>query len=201
MIEQPLRECRDYGNFKKKKREKAMDINQRVDKVASIIIDDDANGKVAVSPPGWSGTVEHMKKHKDIDNPWALAWWMSKQQPGAKWGPGGKLTKKPEPHHKEKKRKKKSSSEIIAQVVNDIIIGDTIDELTTPAETVTSTKSYSTVDTVRSSDGNYVTIKTNYKEENGQVLLEEYVVEKNGVVEKFDNAGDFCNRLMVEGVL
>ena len=29
-----------------------------------------------VSPPGWEGTVKAMKKHKDIDNPWALAHWM-----------------------------------------------------------------------------------------------------------------------------
>jgi len=29
-----------------------------------------------VSPPGWSGTVKAMKKHGDITNPWALAWWM-----------------------------------------------------------------------------------------------------------------------------
>lgn len=29
-----------------------------------------------VSPPGWEGTVKAMKKHKDIDNPWALSWWM-----------------------------------------------------------------------------------------------------------------------------
>lgn len=29
-----------------------------------------------VSPPGWGGTVKAMKKHKDIDNPWALAWSM-----------------------------------------------------------------------------------------------------------------------------
>ena len=29
-----------------------------------------------VSPPGWGGTVKAMKKHKDIDNPWALAWHM-----------------------------------------------------------------------------------------------------------------------------
>lgn len=32
-----------------------------------------------VSPPGWKGTVKAMKKHKDIDNPWALAWWMKDQ--------------------------------------------------------------------------------------------------------------------------
>ncbi len=27
-----------------------------------------------VVPPGWEGTVKKMKKDKDIDNPWALAW-------------------------------------------------------------------------------------------------------------------------------
>jgi hypothetical protein len=29
-----------------------------------------------VSPPGFEGTVKAMKKHKDIDNPYALAWYM-----------------------------------------------------------------------------------------------------------------------------
>ncbi len=29
-----------------------------------------------VSPPGWEGTVKAMKKHKEITNPWALAWSM-----------------------------------------------------------------------------------------------------------------------------
>lgn len=29
-----------------------------------------------VSPPGFKGTVKAMKKHKDIDNPFALAWSM-----------------------------------------------------------------------------------------------------------------------------
>lgn len=29
-----------------------------------------------VSPPGWSGTVEKMKTHKEISNPFALAWYM-----------------------------------------------------------------------------------------------------------------------------
>jgi hypothetical protein len=32
--------------------------------------------QVAVAPPGWENTVKHMKKHKEIDNPWALAWHM-----------------------------------------------------------------------------------------------------------------------------
>ena len=35
-----------------------------------------------VSPPGWSGTVKAMKKHKNIDNPFALAWSMKNK--GAK---------------------------------------------------------------------------------------------------------------------
>lgn len=29
-----------------------------------------------VAPPGWEDTVKAMKKHKEIDNPWALAWYM-----------------------------------------------------------------------------------------------------------------------------
>ena len=32
-----------------------------------------------VSPPGFKGTVKAMKKHKDIDNPYALAWHMKKK--------------------------------------------------------------------------------------------------------------------------
>lgn len=33
--------------------------------------------KEAKSPPGWKKTVEKMKEHDDeIDNPFALAWWM-----------------------------------------------------------------------------------------------------------------------------
>lgn len=31
------------------------------------------------APPGFKGTVEAMKKYKDIDNPFALAWWMKKR--------------------------------------------------------------------------------------------------------------------------
>ena len=36
----------------------------------------DEQEKEAVSPPGWDKSVERMKKHKDIDNPFALAWYM-----------------------------------------------------------------------------------------------------------------------------
>jgi hypothetical protein len=29
-----------------------------------------------VAPPGWEPVVKKMKKHKEIETPWALAWWM-----------------------------------------------------------------------------------------------------------------------------
>lgn len=29
----------------------------------------------AVSPPGWKGTTQRMKKHEDVGNPYKLAWW------------------------------------------------------------------------------------------------------------------------------
>ena len=32
-----------------------------------------------VAPPGWEGTVKAMKKHKEIDNPYALSWHMKKK--------------------------------------------------------------------------------------------------------------------------
>jgi hypothetical protein len=32
-----------------------------------------------VSPPGWHGTVAAMRKHKELDSPWALAWSMKKK--------------------------------------------------------------------------------------------------------------------------
>lgn len=33
------------------------------------------------APPGWSGTVTAMRLHHndEIENPWALAWWMKKK--------------------------------------------------------------------------------------------------------------------------
>lgn len=58
-----------------------------------------------VSPPGWGGTTSAMKKHhkKDIDNPWALAWWMKNKgdKPHYKDDPKGTKSKK-EPEKKEK---------------------------------------------------------------------------------------------------
>ena len=35
--------------------------------------------KKDVSPSGWSGTTKAMKEHPEIDNPFALAWWMEGQ--------------------------------------------------------------------------------------------------------------------------
>lgn len=55
-----------------------------------------------VSPPGWGGTVERMKKHREIDNPFALAWSMKKkgykphykeeEQVDEKWGKPTKVS-------------------------------------------------------------------------------------------------------------
>lgn len=42
----------------------------------SSSVDTKGAGAQEVSPPGWKGSVKAMKKHKDIDNPYALAWWM-----------------------------------------------------------------------------------------------------------------------------
>ena len=74
--------------------------------------------KEAASPPGWGGTVRAMKKHKEIDNPYALAWYMSKKKKGDKWGPGGKLKKKPHPHYKEDRKKSNINDE---QIILDVI--------------------------------------------------------------------------------
>ena len=48
-----------------------------------------------VSPPGFEGTVKAMKKHKEIDNPYALAWYMKNK--------GFKSHKKKDGSDKEKK--------------------------------------------------------------------------------------------------
>jgi hypothetical protein len=56
------------------------------------------------SPPGWSGTVKAMKKHKkEIDNPFALAWYMKKK--------GDKPHYKPEPKDSSKSNKKPEKKE------------------------------------------------------------------------------------------
>lgn len=205
MIIQPLLERRDYtgeNQLDKNKVQKKGGIMDNVEKIANEII---ASERIAVSPPGWSGTTRAMKRHKEIDNPFKLAWWMSKQRPGAKWGPGGKLTKKPEPHYKPEKKKKKSNDDINLRVaaITDIILAEPIQPIDNPMTSVniTSSKSYSTIDSVKVSDGDYVNIRTNYKEENGQPILEEYVVDKNGDVKTYDNTEDFVARLITEGLM
>ena len=58
-----------------------------------------------VSPPGWSGTTKAMKKHKkDIDNPFALAWYMKNKgdKPHYKPEPGDTSKSKKKPEKKEK---------------------------------------------------------------------------------------------------
>ena len=64
-----------------------------------------------VAPPGWEGTVKAMKKHKDLKNPWALAWYMK--------GKGA------HPHHKESVKESgqplKISLEISDEDVQDIV--------------------------------------------------------------------------------
>jgi len=61
------------------------------------------------SPPGWGGTVWHMKHHHGdkIDNPWALAWYMKNKGDKAHYEDdkdGSKAKKAP-------KKKKKYSDE------------------------------------------------------------------------------------------
>ena len=62
-----------------------------------------------VSPPGWKGSVKAMKKHSDIDNPWALAWHMK--------------NKGDKPHYKDKDgppvKKDKYKDEQMEQVTED----------------------------------------------------------------------------------
>lgn len=40
------------------------------------LMDDDREEIEEVAPPGWEKTVKAMKKHKEIDNPYSLAWHM-----------------------------------------------------------------------------------------------------------------------------
>lgn len=62
-----------------------------------------------VSPKGWGGTTSAMKKHhKDIDNPWALAYWMKKRDFKSHYKNDPKGTKsKKEPVKKDESKKSK----------------------------------------------------------------------------------------------
>lgn len=57
---------------------------------------------VEMSPPGWRGTVAAMKKHPEINNPWALSWWQKKHKKEEKGG------KQPEPHYKDQPTSKEN---------------------------------------------------------------------------------------------
>jgi hypothetical protein len=59
------------------------------------------------SPPGFKGTVKAMKKHKEIDNPWALAWHMKNK--------GDKAHYKDKDGKPEKKEKYKKFDEWLSQ--------------------------------------------------------------------------------------
>lgn len=64
-----------------------------------------------VSPPSWSGTVKAMKKHKDIDNPYALAWSMKNKgyKPHYKPMPDDSSLSKGKPKKKKKYKKEKKA--------------------------------------------------------------------------------------------
>jgi len=64
---------------------------------------------VAKAPPGWKKTVEHMKEHKEIENPFALAWYMKE---------------KGDKPHPNKKRKKKTFSENIDKIADLVVTLD-----------------------------------------------------------------------------
>lgn len=65
------------------------------------------------SPPGFKGTVKAMKKHKDIDNPWALSWYMK--------------NKGYHSHYTKTGKKKQESAEFNLDAVVETVLGQ-IDE-------------------------------------------------------------------------
>jgi len=72
---------RDGGNDEASKKEYAAQITtpKKVAKAGAKMLNKIFKPKQdmkEVAPPGFEGTVKAMKKHKDIDNPWALAWSM-----------------------------------------------------------------------------------------------------------------------------
>ena len=63
------------------------------------------------SPPGWRGSVKAMKKHKNIDNPFALAWHMKKKGDTAHY----KDKKKGKPEKKKRFKEHKSFAEFLEE--------------------------------------------------------------------------------------
>jgi hypothetical protein len=54
------------------------DVDQKAVQQRKLDLEKEAKSKgmTEVAPDGWEGTVKAMKKHKEIDNPYALAWSM-----------------------------------------------------------------------------------------------------------------------------
>jgi len=84
------------------------------ERIARILLT--LSDREASSPPGWGATVEHMKDHPEIDNEFALAWWMKNQ--GFK------------PHRKQRKKKDGSImymlDEIVAKACTSVIAKKTV---------------------------------------------------------------------------
>lgn len=76
-----------------------------------LLFDDEDLEEVA--PPGWEGTVRGMKKHKEIDNPFALAWSMKKR--GAK-------------SHKHEGVTMKIKLEQLRQIIKEELAGQSLNE-------------------------------------------------------------------------
>lgn len=81
----------------------------------------------------------------------------------------------------------------IEELVDDVI-GIEVDPI------IGSNKKYLTNDSIKTDHG-YVNIKTSFEEKNGDVILEEYIVEKNGQIETYNNIDNFAARLVIEGLL
>lgn len=62
-------------NFHDYEQDKGMETDKPVDKDLEAMKEEINE----VAPEGWEKTVKAMKKHKEIDNPWALANWMKKK--------------------------------------------------------------------------------------------------------------------------
>ena len=63
-----------FANFFSKKKNELDDLGDRLKKIGDTLKQQGILDETA--PEGWEGTVKAMKKHKDIDNPWALAHYM-----------------------------------------------------------------------------------------------------------------------------
>ena len=79
-METALRDKEDYQAKRKALDDlgRNKDVDQKAVQQRRLDLDKEAKSKgmTEVAPDGWEGTVKAMKKHKEIDNPYALAWSM-----------------------------------------------------------------------------------------------------------------------------